>query len=87
MFKKQEGKSMLFGLWLDVVFLTFLFVFPLIFIHSLILIIAWCGVFLLAFIVLTRLACAVCPFTFCPIGKGGKAFWRLFKIPVTKSGT
>lgn len=78
MFKKQEGKSMLLGLWFDVVFLTFLFVFPLIYIKSSLLIIVWCGVFILAFIVLSRLACAVCPLTFCPIGKGGRAFWRLF---------
>lgn len=78
MFKKQEGKSMLLGLWLDVVFLSFLFVFPLIYIKSLVFIIVWCGVFVLAFAVLSRLACAVCPFTFCPIGKGGRAFWKLF---------
>jgi hypothetical protein len=78
MFKKQEGKSMLLGLWFDVVFLTFLFVFPLIYIKNLVLIIVWCGVFVMAFVVLSRLACAVCPLTFCPIGKGGRAFWRLF---------
>lgn len=78
MFKKQEGKSMLLGLWLDVMFFAFLFIFPLIYIKSLVFIIVWCVLFLLAFVVLTRLACAVCPFTFCPIGKGGRAFWGLF---------
>jgi len=80
MFKKQEGKSMRLGLWLDVVFFAFLFVFPLFYIQNVIFIIVWCGVFVLAFVVLSRLACAVCPFTFCPIGKDGRAFWGLFKM-------
>lgn len=80
MFKKQEGKTMQLGLWLDVLFFAFLFVYPLLYIwrKGFLFIIVWCGAFLLAFIVLTRLACSICPFTFCPIGKGGRAFWELF---------
>jgi len=80
-FKKQEGKLMLLGLWLDVLFFAFLFTYPLIHIWKIkafLFIILWCCAFFLAFIVLTRLACSVCPFTFCPIGKGGRAFWGLF---------
>ncbi len=81
MFKKQEGKSMVMGLWLDIVCFAFLFVYPLPYIWRIkgsIFIVVWCSAFFLTFIVLTRLACSVCPFTFCPTGKGGRAFWRLF---------
>ena len=84
MFKKQEGKSMKMGLWLDVLFFLFLFVYPLApiwRIKGFLFIILWCAVFFLAFAVLTRMGCTVCPFTFCPIGKGGRAFWGLFNKP------
>ncbi|MDY6856034.1 MAG: hypothetical protein SWO11_15265 [Thermodesulfobacteriota bacterium] len=79
LFKKQEGKSMVIGLWLDIVFFIFLFAYPLPYIwriEGLLFIVVWCIAFFLAFIVLTRLACSICPFTFCPIGKAGRAFWR-----------
>jgi len=81
MFKKQEGQSMILGLWLDILFFVVLFAYPLVYIWKIKgfpFIIVWCGAFFLAFVVLTRLACSVCPFTFCPIGKGGRAFWGLF---------
>ena len=35
----------------------------------------WLGAFFLFFAVLTKMACSLCPFTFCPIGQAGKAFW------------
>jgi hypothetical protein len=38
----------------------------------------WFSVFLLAFMVMTGLACSSCPLTFCPIGRGGRHFWSLF---------
>ena len=81
MFNKQEGKSMKLGLWIDILFFVFLFAYPLPSIWRIkgfLFLIAWAITFFLAFIVMTRLACCVCPFTFCPIGKGGRAFWRMF---------
>ena len=80
MFKKQEGKSMLVGLWLDVLFFAFLFAYPLPDIWRIkgfLFVLAWLAAFFLAFTVLTRMACSSCPFTFCPIGKGGRSFWGL----------
>lgn len=78
MFKKQEGKSMVLGLWLDVVLGLIIFAIPLV--HAvkylgLAMILSWCGVFLLMVGVMTRAGCASCPFTFCPIGKLGKLLW------------
>jgi hypothetical protein len=81
LFKKQEGKSILLGLWLDIAFFAFLFLLPIpgVFCFGGWLLFAlWCGTFFLAFIVITRLGCSYCPFTFCPIGKAGKSFWGLF---------
>lgn len=78
MFKKQEGKSMKLGLWLDVVMLILLFGIPMPLAWQLgggWLTAAWLAVCFLVFAVLTRLACTACPFTFCPIGKAGRAFW------------
>jgi hypothetical protein len=60
--------------------LAFLFAFPLFYIEGLALTIVWCGVFFLALFVLTRFGCSVCPFTFCPIGKGGRVFRALYKM-------
>ncbi len=78
MFKKQEGKSMITGLWLDVVMFVLLLLIPLPDMWRWggpLLALAWLAAFFLFFTVLTRTACSVCPFTFCPIGRGGKAFW------------
>jgi len=78
MFRKQEGKSMRLGLWLDVVCFLALFALPLPEVWrwggwpALIL---WCGLFLVLFGVMTRVACSPCPLTFCPIGRAGRAFW------------
>jgi hypothetical protein len=77
-FKKQEGKSMRAGMWLEVAFLFFLFLLPLPDFYDYLgwsLIVLWFGAFLLAFIVLTGLACLSCPLLFCPIGMGGRRFW------------
>ena len=84
LFKKQEGKSMVMGLWLDIVFFTFLFAYPLPYIwrtEGPLFLLIWCFAWFLAFTVLTRVACSVCPFTFCPIGRGGRAFWGLSGTP------
>jgi len=80
MFRKQEGRSMIPGLWLDVVMFALLLLVPLPDMWRTggpLLTLAWLAAFFLFFAVLTRAACSVCPFTFCPIGRGGKAFWGL----------
>jgi hypothetical protein len=77
MFRKQEGKSMKTGLWLDVVLFALLLLVPLpdMWRGGLLLTAVWLAAFFLFFAVLTKMACSVCPFTFCPIGQGGRAFW------------
>lgn len=80
LFKKQEGQSMKLGLWLDVVFMTLLFALPLTeaWRHGgLLLLLLWVSVFGSMFAVLSRVACSVCPFSFCPIGRAGRALWRM----------
>ncbi len=80
MFKRQEGRSMRPGLWLDVVFISIIFIIPLPFSYrnfGLIMTIVWIALFLAMFATTTRIGCSVCPFTFCPIGKTGRAFWKL----------
>jgi len=83
-FKKQEGRSMKAGLWLDVAAFAFLFLFPLPDAF------AWRGIgglflwissWFLIFVLLTGLACSRCPFVFCPIGRAGRAFFGLFAKP------
>lgn len=77
--KKQEGRSMKLGLWLDVVFMTLLFALPLTeawHLGGLLLLLLWVSVFGSMFAVLSRVACSLCPFTFCPIGRAGRALWR-----------
>jgi hypothetical protein len=74
MFKKQEGKSMKLGLWLDVVSFLFLFLWPApsaYQVGGMILALVWVGAFFLLFLFLSFFACAHCPLTFCPIGRGG----------------
>ncbi len=78
LFKKQEGKSMLLGLWLDLVFLAVLFVLPLPEVWKLggfLLLLVWFGAQTFTSAVLTRMACSVCPLTFCPVGRMGRAIW------------
>lgn len=78
MFRKQEGRSMRLGLWLDVVILTVLFLLPLPETWQLggaLLTLLWAGAFALLGGVVTRMACSVCPLTFCPIGRAGKVIW------------
>ena len=78
MFEKQEGKSMLLGLWLDVVFFIALFLIPLPDVWRLggfLLLLLWVGAFALMIGTVTRKACSVCPLTFCPIGRAGQALW------------
>ena len=80
MFKKQEGKSMRLGLWLDVVSFVLLFVLPLPEVWrwgGVPTILLWCGMFVALFLVMTKVACSPCPLTFCPIGRAGRAFWSL----------
>ncbi|MDD5225463.1 MAG: hypothetical protein PHE84_15885 [bacterium] len=82
MFKKQEGKSMKLGLWLDVVSFFFLFLLPApaaYRVGGMTLALVWAGAFLLLFILISTLACAYCPLTFCPIGRGGRVFRKIFK--------
>jgi hypothetical protein len=86
LFNKQAGKSMRMGMWLEVVFLFFLFLLPFPeFFHYFgwFMIILWITAFFLAFVVLTGFACLSCPFPFCPIGMGGRRFWSLFGKPGT----
>jgi hypothetical protein len=81
LFKHREGKSMKLGLWLDLAFFSFLCVYPLPEtwqVGGFLMTLLWLASFLVLSGLLTRLACSVCPFTFCPIGKVGRAFWRLF---------
>ena len=80
-FKKQEGRSMRPGMVVEVAFLFFLFLLPLPDFYGYLgwpLIALWFGTFLLAFMVMTGLACLSCPLTFCLIGMGGRHFWSLF---------
>jgi len=77
-FKKQEGKSMVPGLWLDVVFFLLLFFIPLPYAWrgfgwpgALI----WVNAILFGFLLHTRFGCARCPFTFCPFNKTARIFW------------
>jgi len=82
LFKKQEGKSMRMGLWLDVVFFAFLCLFPLPEVWKIggpLLVLGWLALFFGVFAALTRVACGACPLTFCPIGRAGRAFWSRFK--------
>ncbi len=77
MFKKQEGKSMKLGLWLDVASFLILFLLPApatYRVGGIALALAWIGAFLILFIMTSTFACAHCPLTFCPIGRGGRIF-------------
>ncbi len=79
LFKKQEGKSMKLGLWLDLVIYMILFVIPLpevwqfggIFTLAL-----YFGTLLFMSIIISRLGCANCPLTFCPIGQVSRRIWQ-----------
>ena len=76
------------GLWLDVLSFTVLFLLPVPEAYELggaVLTAVWVGALLLFFLLLSFLACAVCPLTFCPIGRGGKAFWRMLGKKTTSS--
>lgn len=80
MFKKQTGKSMKPGLWLDLLFLIMLFaipVWPAWISGGAMLTTAWVAAYAIWMGVLTRMGCAACPFTFCPIGKIGRFVWRI----------
>ena len=78
-FAKQEFRSMKLGLWMDVVMGLFLFAFPFadMWAYG-----GWMGVSLwivlviLVFLILSRVGCNRCPFTFCPIGKLGGFVWN-----------
>ncbi|UCD85271.1 MAG: hypothetical protein JSU92_03510, partial [Deltaproteobacteria bacterium] len=75
MFKKQEGKSMKPGLWIDMAFFVFLFFFPvpdLWRFGGIVLVIVWFGLLSLFFIVMSLFVCSFCPLTFCPANRGGK---------------
>jgi hypothetical protein len=76
--KKQEGKSMVIGLWLDVAFFLLLFFIPLPYAWrgfgwpgALI----WVNAIIFGFSIHTRFGCARCPFTFCPINKAARMVW------------
>lgn len=78
LFKKQEGKSMKLGLWLDVVIGTPVFLIPLpyaFFLGGWKMGMLWIIVTFTAFAVITKFGCSRCPFTFCPIGRAGRKFW------------
>jgi hypothetical protein len=78
MFRKQEGRSMLLGLWLDVAFFLALFLIPLPDVWQLggfLLLALWFGAFAVMIAAITRMACSVCPLAFCPIGRAGRAIW------------
>ena len=83
LFKKQEGKSMKTGLWLDVVFMSIMFVLPIpemLRFGGYILLLVWIGSFLLLFFALGRMACRYCPLTFCPIGRATRAVSGVLKL-------
>jgi hypothetical protein len=78
-FKKQEGKSMVFGLWLDVVLGLPIAAIPLYYAWTgwgWIMVLAWVGAVVASVMAMTRFGCLNCPFTFCPIGKAGRALWN-----------
>ena len=78
LFKKQEGKSMVTGLWLDVLFFLLLFVIPLPYAwlnFGWPVTLLWVNAVILGALALTRFGCARCPFAFCPIGKAARVFW------------
>ncbi len=78
LFKKQEGKSMKLGLWLDVVIGIPIFLIPLPYAFSTFgwfMGLLWIAVVFGAFAATTRFGCSKCPFTFCPIGKAGRKLW------------
>ena len=77
--KKQEGKSMKLGLWLDLLEMIALFLIPIVDawrVGGAWMLALWILVSAGAFLTLTRLACPSCSFTFCPIGRAGRAFGR-----------
>jgi hypothetical protein len=69
---------MVLGLWLDVVFFLVLFHMPLPEVWRVggfLLLLLWVGAFTLMIGTVTRIACTVCPLTFCPIGRAGRSLW------------
>ncbi|MFP4475704.1 MAG: hypothetical protein ACLFOY_09080 [Desulfatibacillaceae bacterium] len=76
-FRKQHG-SMKVGLWMDVVAVAILFVLPIpdMFRYGgIATLMLWLALFGMAFLILFRVACRPCPFTFCPIGSAGDLAW------------
>ena len=79
LFKKQEGKSMVLGLWLDIILGAPIAVIPLYYAWTgwgWIMVLAWVTAVVASLIAMTRFGCLKCPFTFCPIGKAGRALWN-----------
>lgn len=78
LFNKQEGKSMVLGLWLDVAFFLLLFLIPLPYAWNGLgwpMALLWINAIVIGFLVLTRFGCTRCPFTFCPTGKAARGLW------------
>ncbi len=78
-FKKQEGKSMVPGMWLSMLIAAFLFVYPIPGMWAYggwIAVALWVILFALFFVMLSRVACPTCPFASCPYRKAGKAVWH-----------
>lgn len=83
LFKKQEGKSMKIGLWLDLIFFILLIFFPIYDaweVGGFFLTAAWFFTSMLNLLLLNGMSCPVCPFTFCPIGKISRALWTLLDL-------
>lgn len=82
LFKNKEGKPMLpLGLWMDGIMFFFLFIFPIKDaweVGGILLVFIWGYTNLTFVILLTRLGCTACPFTFCPFNNAAKTFWGMF---------
>lgn len=81
--KKQENKSMVIGLWIDTLFWGVLFLYPLYYFvqnKMYITTLMYGSSFLLMVVLLSRLACSICPLTICPVGQMGRKFWSILGL-------
>ncbi len=81
MFKKQEGKSMKTGLWLDIVFFLIIIGLPIPEMWQfggIIMLPVWFGTMFLMSIAIGGMGCKYCPLTFCPVGKMNRMYTKFF---------
>ena len=80
MFKKQEGRSMKNGFYLDMISIGFLLLFPLPDMWrygGALLLIVWLALLTVFYLHLTLNACSVCPLTFCPAYQSAARFRKM----------